>query len=130
MLSAKWKQRLAVLGVALTLTGAVTALTGGAVGLVEAQSQVAPTPDEPATQAHTGRHHGNAGAAAAQAIGITVQELHQELPGKSLTQVAEAHGKSAADVAAALKTAAHARIDQRIDQAMTRVVPADAGQSR
>lgn len=51
---------------------------------------------------------------AAQAIGITVQQLRQELPGKSLAQIAEAHGKDPAAVATALKSAS----DQRIDQAV------------
>ncbi|MBV9131568.1 MAG: hypothetical protein JO318_02660 [Chloroflexi bacterium] len=51
---------------------------------------------------------------AAQAIGISVQQLQSELPGKSLAQVAEAHGKTAADVATALKNAANQRIDQAV----------------
>ena len=71
-------------------------------------------------------------------------QLQQELPGKSLSAVATAHGKNPADVATALKNAAHTRIDQqftagrltadqatqqkqqadqRIDQQMTEVVP-------
>jgi len=82
--------------------------------------------------------------AAAQAIGIPVTQLQQELPGKSLSAVATAHGKNPADVATALKTAAHTRIDQavtdgrltadqatqqkqqvdqRIDQQLTEVTP-------
>ena len=82
--------------------------------------------------------------AAAQAIGIPVAQLQQELPGKTLSAVATAHGKNPADVATALKTAAHTRIDQavtdgritaaeaatqkqhvdaRIDQQMTDVIP-------
>jgi hypothetical protein len=81
---------------------------------------------------------------AAQAIGITVDQLRSELPGKSLSQVAQAHGKNPNDVATALKNAFHQRIDQavaagrltadqgnqakqqgdqRIDQRMTQVVP-------
>jgi hypothetical protein len=56
---------------------------------------------------------------AAQAIGITPEQLRQQLPGKSLAQVATDHGKNPADVATALKTAANARIDQ----AMNQVVP-------
>ena len=52
--------------------------------------------------------------AAAQAIGITADQLRTELPGKSLAQVAQAHGKSATDVATALKNAAHTRIDQAV----------------
>ncbi len=82
--------------------------------------------------------------AAATAIGIPVAQLQQELPGKTLTQVAQAHSKNPADVATALKNAAHQRIDQdvtsgrltadqatqrktqvdqRIDQQMTEVAP-------
>lgn len=81
---------------------------------------------------------------AAQAIGISVDQLRQELPGKSLAQVAQAHGKNPSDVANALKNAINQRIDQtvaagrltteqanqakqqaaqRIDQLMTQVVP-------
>jgi len=53
-------------------------------------------------------------SAAAQAIGIPVTQLQQELARKSLAQVAQAHGKSPADVATALKNAAHQRIDQEV----------------
>lgn len=49
---------------------------------------------------------------AAQAIGITTQQLRQELPGHSLADVAKAHGKTANDVATALKNAANQKIDQ------------------
>ena len=52
--------------------------------------------------------------AAAQAIGISADQLRQELPGKSLAQVAQAHGKNPTDVATALKNAAHQRIDQAV----------------
>jgi hypothetical protein len=52
--------------------------------------------------------------AAATAIGIPADQLRTELNGKSLAQVAQAHGKSAADVATALKNAAHTRIDQAV----------------
>src|SRR5919199_1521856 len=82
--------------------------------------------------------------AAAAAIGITPDQLRTELVGKSLAQVAQAHGKTANDVATALKNAAHQRIDQavsngrltadqantqktavdqKIDQLMTQVLP-------
>ena len=60
---------------------------------------------------------------AAQAIGISTDQLRQELPGKSLTQVAQAHGKNPTDVANALKNAGHQRVDQAVDQLMTRVFP-------
>jgi hypothetical protein len=61
---------------------------------------------------------------AAQAIGITADQLRQELPGKSLAQVAQAHGKTANDVGTALKNAAHQRIDQEV--ANGRIQAADA----
>jgi hypothetical protein len=64
------------------------------------------------------RQGGGPGAAAAQAIGISPEQLRQEIQGKSLADVAQAHGKNPADVAAALKSAAN----QRIDQMMTQVV--------
>jgi len=81
---------------------------------------------------------------AAQTIGISSQQLTQELPGKSLADVATAHNKDPQTVAAALKAAANTRIDQavssgrltadqgntqktnidaRIDQFMTMTVP-------
>jgi hypothetical protein len=52
--------------------------------------------------------------AAAQSIGISVDQLRQELPGKSLAQVAQAHGKNPTDVATAMKNAANQRIDQEV----------------
>jgi ElaB/YqjD/DUF883 family membrane-anchored ribosome-binding protein len=65
--------------------------------------------------------------AAATAIGITPEQLRTELAGKSLAQVAQAHGKTANDVATALKNAANQRLDQAVsagrltaDQANTR----------
>ncbi len=70
--------------------------------------------------------------AAATAIGITPEQLRTELPGKSLAQVAQAHGKSATDVAAALKNEAHTRIDAAVtagrvtaDQANTQKTQVD-----
>ena len=51
---------------------------------------------------------------AATTIGIPVTQLQQELATKSLADVATAHGKTAADVASALKAAAHQRIDQDV----------------
>jgi len=56
---------------------------------------------------------------AAQAIGVTPDQLRSELPGKSLAQVAQAHGKNGTDVATALKNEAHQQIDARIDQLMS-----------
>ena len=51
---------------------------------------------------------------AAQAIGITPEQLRQELPGKSLAQVAQAHSKTAGDVATALKNADNKRVDEAV----------------
>jgi hypothetical protein len=89
--------------------------------------------------------------AAAQVIGISADQLRQELANQSLPQVAQAHSKNPADVANALKTAANQRIDQavadghltadqatqrkqqtsdRIDQMMTQSGPAQGGPGR
>jgi hypothetical protein len=83
--------------------------------------------------------------AAASAIGISIDQLRQELRGKSLAEVARAHNVDPSRVASALKADAAARIDQavasgrlaadraaqlkqdantRIDQLMTQQVPA------
>lgn len=85
-----------------------------------------------------GRGGGKAGLSgsdrttAAQAIGVTTDQLAQELPGKSLAQVAQAHAKNPTDVATALKNAAHQQIDQDVsagrltaDQATQRKQQAD-----
>jgi hypothetical protein len=87
--------------------------------------------------------------AAAQALGISVDQLRQELPGKSLADVARAHNVDPTTVANALKSEATARIDQalgagritadqatqmkqglndRIDQQVNRTVPPAAAQ--
>ena len=75
-------------------------------------------PGGPGGRRGPGRRGHGAGerlTAAAQAIGITVEQLRQELPGKSLAQVAQAHGKNPSDVATALKNAANQRIDEHIN---------------
>jgi hypothetical protein len=71
--------------------------------------------------------------AAATAIGMPADQLRTELSGKSLAQVATAHGKTANDVATALKNAAHTRIDAAVtagklaaDQAATQKTQADS----
>jgi len=66
--------------------------------------------------------------AAAQAIGISADQLHQELAGKSLAEVAQAHGKTANDVATALKNAANQRIDQAVSAG--RINATDAAQRK
>jgi transposase-like protein len=52
--------------------------------------------------------------AAARAIGIDANQLRQELTGKSLADVARAHGIDPSTVASALKTEATTRIDQAV----------------
>ncbi|MCC6176392.1 MAG: hypothetical protein IT305_13885 [Chloroflexi bacterium] len=52
--------------------------------------------------------------AAASAIGISADQLRQELPGKSLADVARAHNVDPSTVANALKQDANARIDQAV----------------
>jgi hypothetical protein len=52
--------------------------------------------------------------AAARYIGITRRQLRQELPGHSLAQVAEAHGKTSAGLQQALVAAVDARLDRRV----------------
>ena len=87
--------------------------------------------------------------AAARAIGISVDQLRQEILGRTLADVARAHNVNPSTVASALKTEATTRIDQavtagrltseqanqmkqnldqRIDQQLNKQVPADAGQ--
>ncbi len=64
-----------------------------------------------------GRHgfgFGGSLDAAAGAIGISADQLRQELPGKSLADVARAHNVDPNKVAAALKADAAARIDQAV----------------
>jgi hypothetical protein len=86
---------------------------------------------------------------AARAIGISPDQLRQELPNKSLADVAKAHGVDPTVVANTLKTEATSRVDQalsagritadqatqmkqrlndRIDQLMNRQLPADLPQ--
>jgi hypothetical protein len=83
--------------------------------------------------------------AAAKAIGISTDQLRQELPGKSLFDVAKAHNVDPAKVADAMKADEAARVDQavqagrltadqatqakqqansRIDQLLTQALPA------
>jgi polyhydroxyalkanoate synthesis regulator phasin len=50
----------------------------------------------------------------AQTLSISTDQLRTELAGKSLAQVAQAHGKTGGDVATALKDAANKRIDQAV----------------
>lgn len=114
-------RRIAVAGVAVLVLG------GAAVGIAAAQAQPSTTPTGTGFPGGGRGPRGFGGGlelnTAATIIGVTPQELRTELQTKSLTDVATAHGKQPADVAKALKDAAHARIDQRIDQLMTQVLP-------
>jgi len=60
--------------------------------------------------------------AAANTIGITTDQLRQELPGKSLSDVAKTHNADPKKVADALKAEAKSRIDQAVANGR---VPAD-----
>lgn len=75
-----------------------------------------------------GRGFGRNLDAAAQVIGLSSAQLRQELSGSTLTNVATAHGKNPADVAAALKNAVHTRIDQEVTAA--RLTTAEATQQK
>ncbi|HEV7882865.1 MAG TPA: hypothetical protein VGO81_04805 [Solirubrobacteraceae bacterium] len=65
-----------------------------------------------------GRHHGPRGGAfldVAKALGITRAQLETQLrAGKSLADIAKAHGKSLDDVRAALKADAKTRLDKAV----------------
>jgi hypothetical protein len=61
-----------------------------------------------------GRGPGFSLDAAAQALGISPDQLRQELPGKSLADVARAHNVAPTTVANALKAAATTHIDQDV----------------
>jgi hypothetical protein len=118
MLKVRWRRTVAALSVGVVLIAALP----GPIAQAQAAPTVGATPQAQTAPHHMG-HHGGMFAVAAQAIGITPQQLRQELPGKSLAQVATANGKNPADVATALKTAASAHIDQ----AMNHVVQAHTG---
>jgi hypothetical protein len=89
--------------------------------------------------------------AVAKALNITEQQLRQELPGKTLTDLANAHGVTPSTLASTLKTESSTRIDQavtagrltadqaaqmkqglsdRIDRMMTQAFPAQGQNQR
>lgn len=82
------------------------------------------TRTELGVQGKPGGHRGGPGghggvmrqgfSAAAKAIGITEEQLRQELPGKSLAQIASARNVSTSTLVSALKTEATTRIDQAV----------------
>jgi hypothetical protein len=61
---------------------------------------------------------------AAKAIGITPEQLRQELPGKTLADVARAHNVNPTVVADALKAERKAAVDKMVDDLMNQRVPA------
>jgi hypothetical protein len=133
--------------------------SGYQVAIVNVARQIGLAPPQPTfgdpTRASTGYASGfgsRAGAAgaggqlsvAAQAIGISMEQLRSELVTSSLTQAAQAHGVDPNTVATAMKSAGDAQIDaavtsgrltdadaaqrkaqaaQRVDQLMTQVAP-------
>jgi hypothetical protein len=57
---------------------------------------------------------GESAQTVATTLGITTDQLRQELPGKSLAQVAQAHGHTDKDLITALTNAANTRIEQAV----------------
>ena len=89
--------------------------------IVDTRTQLGLPQGRPAPFGHAGGPRGGPGFGrgapldtAAQALGITADQLRQELPGKTLTGVAKAHNVDPAKVATALKTAATTHIDQDV----------------
>ena len=69
--------------------------------------------------------------AAAGALGITQRELFAQLrSGKTLSEIAKAHGKSIADVEAAVKAAVEKQLDEEVDAGRLTRAQADAMLSR
>ncbi len=101
----------------------------GFSGFLAGQAQPTPEGGSP-------RHHGfgNRGGApfagllnvAAQALGISVDQLCHELAGSTLADVARAHNVAPDVVANALKAEAAARINTMIDNLMTHQIPGRA----
>lgn len=60
--------------------------------------------------------------ATAEVTGLTVDEVRAEVEsGKSLAQVAEAHGKTAADILANLRTKGETKLDELLERAETEI---------
>jgi hypothetical protein len=106
-----------------------SSIIGGALalGLLSGQASAAPAPaaavqvERPGPGGPRGGQHGPAGTAGslikatADATGLTNIQVMAELQsGKSLTQVAEAKGKTAADIIAAARATLKARLDQQV----------------
>jgi hypothetical protein len=113
-----------LLGIAV-LVGVVAAL--GISSVASAQSSVTPTPTAPTEQAGPpdgrgprGLHSQAALEAAAEALGMTADELSAELwGGKTLSDLAEEKGVDIADVQAAVEAAQVAETKTAIEQAVT-----------
>ena len=99
----------------------------GVTGLVMAQEPTPPTDRvAPGSGPRTGEHFGMRGGrrqggplieALAEALSMTVQELHEALSGgQTVADVAEAQGVALQDVVDALIDAEHVRADERIAQ--------------
>ena len=126
---------------------------GYQVGVLKLARQIGLAPPQPTfgdpTTVGSGyaRYGGGSGgqlSAAAETIGIPMDQLRTELATSSLTQVSQAHGADPTAVAAAMKSASDSQLDaaaadgrlpadevaqrkaqadQRIDQLMTQVAP-------
>jgi hypothetical protein len=66
-------------------------------------------------------------SAAAKVIGISEDQLRQEVDGKSLDDVARAHNIDLQKVASAIKSAREASLDKEVEMLMSMVRPAGGG---
>jgi hypothetical protein len=89
--------------------------------IAETRQQLGIPDRPPGGREHAGREHAGPGRgaglgldAAAQALGISPDQLRQELPGKSLADVARAHNVDPTTLASALKADAATHLDQEV----------------
>jgi hypothetical protein len=107
--------------------GGAALLAASCLGLAYAQSAPPPTVPGPTVSQHHHRpgaasHHGHRLRklihhelrVAAKFLGVDVKQLHAELKGSSLADIATAHGVAPADLAAALTADVNARIDAAV----------------
>jgi hypothetical protein len=101
----------------LVATFAGVLAAGSVVGIASAQS-LSPEPSSTLVQTlqnELGRLVlANEASAVAQLLGISIEQLQQELVGHSLAQVAANHGKSADDVNTVLLDTADGQVDQAV----------------
>lgn len=90
---------------------------GGAAGALLGTPDITGAQDNAeATRSHPGKHMGEGVATAAEAIGISEEDLRAELAdGKSVAQVAEEHGVDVEMVVDALVASATDRLEEEID---------------